>query len=91
MDFWVVHGWLFILALAFFPRLTILFGLIWGTMVSGGVLWWLGWVLVPRLLVACLATTYYWDTNPVLVVFSWIYALVEERAEWSSARSKSND
>jgi hypothetical protein len=35
----------------------------------------LGWLFVPHLLVAVLATTYYWDTNPVLCCISWFVAL----------------
>ena len=38
------------------------------------VLFWIGWVLTPRLVVAILATTFYWDTNPILCVLAWIYA-----------------
>ena len=85
MDFWEVHdrtakpGTVFFLF--FFPRLTMLWGMIWGTIVSGGFLWWLGWVVCPRLLIAILATTYYWDTNPVLCVFAWLFAFCGESAE----------
>jgi hypothetical protein len=31
-------------------------------------------VFVPRLLVAILATTYYWHTNPVLCIVAWMIA-----------------
>jgi hypothetical protein len=76
-DFWQVHGWGFVLAMCFFPRLTLLFS----SVVSGGFFWWLGWLLTPRLLVAILATTAYWNTNPVLVVITWIWMLGGEGTE----------
>lgn len=36
---------------------------------------WVGWLFCPRLLAAILATHYYWNTNPVLCVVTWIVAL----------------
>ena len=77
MDFWDVHGIWFIIFMFFFPRLTLLFS----SVAFGGVLWWLGWIFAPRLLVAILATTAYWDTNPVLCVLAWIWALCFETGE----------
>ena len=71
MDFWQVHGWWFLIFITLFPRLTMLFAV----MVPFGWLAWLGWVFTPSLLVAILATTYYWDTNPVLCVVAWFIAL----------------
>jgi hypothetical protein len=81
MGFWYHHGLLFILFLAFFPRLTLLFS----SVAFGGPLWWLGWLVAPRLLVAILATGAYWRTNPVLVVITWIWAFGGESAEKTSA------
>lgn len=77
MNFWDVHGVWFIIFMFFFPRLTLLFS----SVAFGGFLWWLGFIFAPRLLVAILATTAYWETNPVLVTFSWIWALCLESAE----------
>lgn len=79
IDFWAVHGWGFILCMFFFPRLTMLLG----TAVTStfGVLGWLGWLLMPRLTVAIIATTLYWHTNQVLVVFTWLWALGGESTE----------
>lgn len=76
MNFWDVHGILFIICMFFFPRLTMLFATPWG-----GCLWWLGWVFAPRLTVAIIATYVYWDTNTVLVVFTWIWAFMGEGVE----------
>jgi hypothetical protein len=86
MDFWEVHGWVFVLCMFFFPRLTMLLG----TAVTAGfgVLGWLGWVFMPRLTVAILATGKYWDTNEVLVVFTWIWALGGEGTEKKAASNR---
>ena len=77
MNFWDVHGILFIVFMFFFPRLTLLFS----SVMFGGILWWLGWLFAPRLLVAILATTAYWHTNTVLVVFTWIWTVGLESGE----------
>ncbi len=75
-DFWEVHGLIFVICLFFFPRLTLLFATAWG-----GFLWWLGWLFAPRLTVAILATTFYWESNTVLVVLTWLWALGGESTE----------
>lgn len=77
MNFWYVHGVLFVVFMFFFPRLTLLFS----TVAAGGILWWVGWLVAPRLLVAILATDAYWRANPVLVVLAWFWALGGEGAE----------
>ncbi len=85
MGFWSVHGVLgglfFLTLLTFMPRLTLVF--ISVLLGSIGITFWgvIGCVLLPRVLVAILATTVYWDTNPVLCVISWIVALVGEFVE----------
>jgi hypothetical protein len=73
-DYWQNHGWWFLVFISFFPRLTLLFG----SVASGGFLWWAAWVFCPRILVALLATVSYFHTNPVLVVISWFIALSGE-------------
>ena len=65
-----IHGWLFLVAATFFPRLTMLFAV----SVPFGFVAWLGWLFVPHLTVAVLATTYY-GTNPVLCVIAWFVAI----------------
>ena len=77
VNFWDVHGFWFIFFMFFFPRLTMLFA----TTVGGGFLYWLGWFLAPRLTVAIIATSCFWETNTVLCVFAWISALAGESAE----------
>ncbi len=77
MNFWDVHGILFVICMFFFPRLTLLFS----SVPSGGLLWWLGWLVAPRLLVAILATTLYWQTNMILVIVTWFWAIGGEGAE----------
>lgn len=85
VDFWHVHGLLFVGFMCFFPRLTLLFS----GVATGGMLWWLGFVFTPRLLVAILATSAYWESNTVLVVATWFWALLGEGTEKSAARSSS--
>jgi hypothetical protein len=82
MNFWDVHGIFFIFFLALFPRLTML---ITGICFAWSGAWfWIGWFLAPRLTIAILATTVYWPTNPVLCVFTWLWALGGETAEKST-------
>ena len=77
MNFWHYHGWMFILAMCFLPRLTMLFA----TTVGGGFFYWLGWLLAPRLTVAILATHYFGNTDTFLVVLTWLWALTGEGTE----------
>lgn len=72
MDFWQVHGILFLFFATFFPRLAMLFAVT----VPFGLLAWIGWLFAPHLTVAILATQYFWQTNPVLCVIAWFVALV---------------
>jgi hypothetical protein len=76
-SFWNHHGLWFIFFMAFFPRLTLLLS----SVPFGGILWWLGWLITPRLLVAVLATTNYWTTDPIRCVLAWIWAFGGEGAE----------
>jgi hypothetical protein len=77
VDFFYKHGFFFLIFITLFPRLTLLFS----SVVSGGFLWWLGFIFCPRILVASLATVSYFHTNPVLVTLSWIVALGGETME----------
>lgn len=82
IDFFVKHGWFFLFSIALFPRLTLLVsGLIFSTIEFGGILWWVGFFIAPRILVATLATISYWHTNQFLVVLSWLIALGGESSE----------
>ena len=85
MDFWDVHGVGFLLAAAFFPRLAMLFAV----SVPFGWLAWTGWVFAPHLTVAILATTFYWDTNPVLCVIAWLCAFAGTGGESAAAKGAS--
>lgn len=71
VDFFQNHGFVFLFFITLFPRLTLLFS----SVASGGILWWLGFIFCPRVLVASLATMAYFHTNPILVVISWLVAL----------------
>lgn len=85
MNYWDVHGILFLIAATFVPRLTMLFAV----GVPFGLLHWLGWLFAPHLTVAILATTFYWDTNPVLCIISWFVALGGTAGEGKAASSVS--
>lgn len=76
-DYFQKHGWLFLLFISLFPRLTLLFS----SVPFGGLFWWLGFFFAPRLLVAILATVAYWETNPYLVTISWLIAWGGESGE----------
>lgn len=76
-NFWNHHGVFFLAAIATFPRLTLLFS----SVASGGLFWWLGFFFAPRILVAVLATITYWNENPFLVVISWLVAIGGESQE----------
>jgi hypothetical protein len=84
-DFWLIHGPLggtiLCLMLAIFPRIALAFI----ALVTGGIgisiLGFLFWFLAPHLLVAIIATTIYWHTNPILVILSWFIAFGGETTE----------
>lgn len=76
-DYWNVHGVFFLIFIALFPRLTLLFS----SVAFGGLFWWLGWLFAPRLLVAVLATLSYWNQNKLLVIASWLVAFGGESSE----------
>lgn len=71
IDFWEVHGIFFLLFVTLFPRLTMLFAV----STPFGLLAWIGWLFVPHLTVAILATQFYWHTNPILCIIAWFIAL----------------
>ena len=80
-NFFTHHGVLVLICLALFPRLTLLFA----GFLTGGWLWWVGWIFTPHLLVAILALPYF-HTNPVLVVVAWIMAFSGSSYEARKAR-----
>ncbi|MFT6067781.1 MAG: hypothetical protein ACJAT2_001124 [Bacteriovoracaceae bacterium] len=78
-NYWENHGVFFLIFITLFPRLTLLFS----SVPFGGLLWWLGFIFAPRILVATLATITYWEVNPILVVISWLVAISGESGEKS--------
>lgn len=82
MDFWALHGILFLLGLMFFPRITVWFF----SAVTGGFIFWLFFLLMPRLFIAIIAIYNFWDTNPVLVVFGCLWCMAGEGGEKTAAR-----
>lgn len=85
-NYWDYHGILFLIFITIFPRLT----LIISSVPFGGLLWWLGFFIAPRLLVACLATLHYGQQNPLLVTAAWIVALSGETGEKSVIKRQYN-
>ena len=77
VNFWEVHGVWFLLGLVFFPRVTVLLF----SNVAGGLLFWIGFLIVPRVFVAILAAANYWESNPVLVILAFIICLTGEGGE----------
>jgi hypothetical protein len=92
VSFWDAHTWdlLILFGLAVFPRITTLF--IGGPFAA---LHWVGWAFAPHLLVAILATSRYWDTNPVLCVVAWFFAFAGTGGEggvaWKRRRRRRDD
>ena len=76
-NYWNYHGFLLLVGLSFFPRLTLFFS----SIPFGGLFWWLGFVFCPHYLVAILATLNYWHSNPILVTLAWLVALGGESSE----------
>lgn len=70
IDYWEKHGPIFLLGLILVPRLALLFSDYHFTLID-----WLLWLFLPKLLVAILATAYYWETNSYLCVLSWLLVL----------------
>jgi hypothetical protein len=83
VNVWDVHGWMFLVAIALFPRITMLLAVT----VPFGWLAWIGWGFAPHLTVAILATKYYWNSNPALCVVSWFFALAGTGGEGVTASS----
>lgn len=85
VNYWDRHGIFFLFFVTVFPRLTLLFS----SVPFGGFFWWLGFFIMPRVLVASLATVAYFHTNPVLVTIAWLVALGGEVFEkWGISGSK---
>lgn len=76
-NYWHHHGLFFLIFITLFPRLTLLLS----SVMSGGLIWWLAWLVTPRILVATLATLSYWQQNPLLVAISWLVAIGGETSE----------
>lgn len=85
-NYWDAHALGLLIGLALLPRLTLLLS----SIATGGLVWWLGWLFAPRILVATLATISYFEANPLLVVAAWLIALGGESSEksWVRRRTK---
>lgn len=88
VSFFAVHPvapWLLLAGLALVPRFTTLVMVLFGGLASGGLLWWLGWIVSPHLLVAFLSLKY-WHTDPLFVIAAWVMALTGSWGEGRTAR-----
>ena len=85
-SFWEHHSILFVIAMFFFPRLTMLLATTYG----GGLLYWIGWLFAPRFTVAVIATMFFGSTNTFLVVLTWLWALGGETTEKGCAGRRSS-
>jgi len=85
-NFWLHNSILILIGLTLFPRITLLF-----CNVPGSILFWIGWISFPRITVAIFATLYYSSTNPILVILSWLFALGGESAEKTYGYKKSKN
>jgi hypothetical protein len=81
-DFFDHHSAWALVGLTIFPRITLFVAFAFG-----GFWWWLGWLIAPHFLVAILALPY-WDTNPVLVILAWLFALAGTGGEASVANRR---
>ena len=79
-DFFTNNSIWFLLGLAVFPRITLLFAT---SLISGW--FWLVWLFFPRIWIAILAIPY-WDTNPVLVIFAVAFAITGTIGESSTTK-----
>jgi len=77
VNYWDVHGILFLIGLMIFPRLTVIFF----SAISGGFFLWAGIILFPRLFIAIFACVYYWDTNPILCLLACVLCFAGESGE----------
>jgi len=75
------HGVWFLIGLALFPRITLLFF----ATTPFGWLAWLGWVIAPHFLVAVLSLPF-WHSHPLLVIIAWIMAILGTGGEGQVAR-----
>ena len=75
-SFWQNYNMFHLIGLALFPRLALLF-----FNFQANILFWFGWLFLPRITIAILATIFYFSTNPLLVILSWLIAFSGESAE----------
>ena len=75
-NFWTYHTIFLLIGFILFPRLSLFF-----CNIPGNLLFWIGWAILPRIVIAVNATIYYLDSNPILVILSWFAALGGESAE----------
>ena len=84
LSFWenwnLLGGLVLCFLCATFPRIAMIVACLAGGLgVSlAGVM---GWIFIPRISIAIIATVNYFDTNPILCIVAWIILLGGEGAE----------
>lgn len=91
MEFFAAHveyAWFFLIMIAVFPRLTMLFAVL----VPFTPVMWFGWIILPEVLVAVLAYQMYWLTNPDLVIAAaaWAFYRTVQRGTYAGHLAKYN-
>lgn len=90
MDFFAAHAdyaWIFLICMFLFPRLTMLFAVA----TPFTIFMWLGWFFVPEILVAIMAYSMYWTTNPDLVIVAGVWALMRVLARGRIVQHQSQE
>lgn len=82
MSYWEAHGILLLVGLLILPRTTVIAG-VWINFlaVSGGPLFWIGFLIIPRIFIACIACANYWETNPILCILAVMACIGGESVE----------
>tara|TARA_B100000029_G_C17231910_1_gene835682 strand:+ start:322 stop:633 length:312 start_codon:yes stop_codon:yes gene_type:complete len=75
-DFWSNHNIIFLIGLTLFPRISLFF-----CNINFSIFTLFGWLIIPRITIAVFATIYYLNSNPILVLLSWFFALSGETVE----------
>jgi hypothetical protein len=82
-SFFEYHTFFQLLGWVLFPRMMFWFF----SAIHGGFFFWAGVFFFPRIMVAIMATTYYWSSNPFICIIAWIVALSGEATEKAAISS----
>lgn len=85
-DLWSIpsvssHSIFLCVMLILFPRITLAFLALGTGSIGITLLGLLGWIFIPRILIAIMATLLYWPAYPILVILAWLIAILCEASE----------